>query len=142
MSVADEPSAEVSVGGRPARAARALAGIERPVAVRAGVVAALFLFVLIGLPGLVSTFWLQIGTSVAIYSIVTLSLAVLVGRVGMVSLGQVALLAVGGWVALRLGFGTGLPFPLLLLPFLPTCLAVAAHCPLAAILEEAVLAVG
>jgi len=116
VSVADEHSTEVSVGGRPARTARAaLAGIERPVAVRAGLVAVLFLVVLIGLPGLVSTFWLQIATNVAIYSIVTLSLAVLVGRVGMVSLGQIALLAVGGWVALRLGFGTGLPFPLLLL---------------------------
>jgi branched-chain amino acid transport system permease protein len=92
-----------------------LARIERPGAVRGGVIVALYLIVLLALPVLVSQFWLQIATSVAIYSIVTLSLAVLVGRVGMVSLGQIALLAVGGWVALRLGFGTSLPFPLLLL---------------------------
>jgi branched-chain amino acid transport system permease protein len=108
VSVADQPVAE-------AARVRGLGGIERPVAVRAGVVATLFLFVLLALPVLVSTFWLQIATTVAIYSIVTLSLALLVGRVGMVSLGQIALLAVGGWVALRLGYGTPLPFPLLLL---------------------------
>jgi branched-chain amino acid transport system permease protein len=107
VSVADE------VAGRPR--AGPLAGVERPAAIRLGAVAILFLAVLLALPALVSTYWIQIATSVAIYSIVTLSLALLVGRVGLFSLGQVALLAVGGWVALRLGFGTSLPFPLLLL---------------------------
>ena len=58
---------------------------------------------------------MQISTSVAIYSIVALSLALLIGRVGLVSLNQIALLAVGGWVALRLGFAFSLPFPVLLL---------------------------
>jgi len=109
----------VSVAGDPSDVGAArltgLGGVERPVAIRGGAVAALFLFVLLALPLLVSTFWLQIATTVAIYSIVTLSLALLVGQVGMVSLGQIALLAVGGWVALRLGFGTPLPFPVLLL---------------------------
>lgn len=115
MSVADE-SPEAGVADRRRASALAfLSSIERPAAIRAVVVAALFLFVLLALPVLVSAFWLQIATTVAIYSIVTLSLALLVGRVGMVSLGQIALLAVGGWVALRLGFGTSLPFPLLLL---------------------------
>src|SRR5262249_37888242 len=95
---------------------RELAGrVERPVALRAGVVAALFLGLLLLLPVILSGFWLQILTVVSIYSIVTLSLALLVGRVGMYSLGQIALLAVGGWVALRLGFGTSLPYPAILL---------------------------
>jgi branched-chain amino acid transport system permease protein len=107
MSVADE------VAGRPGGGA--LPGIERPAAIRAGVVALSYLFVLLALPQLVSPYWVQIATSVAIYSIVTLSLALLVGRVGLISLGQIALLAVGGWVALRLEFATALPFPLLLL---------------------------
>jgi branched-chain amino acid transport system permease protein len=89
--------------------------VERAVAVRAAVAAALLAFVLLALPSLVSGFWLQISTSVAIYSIVALSLALLIGRVGLVSLCQIALLAVGGWVALRLGFATSLPFPVLLL---------------------------
>lgn len=76
---------------------------------------AVFLVVLLSLPAVLSTFWVQILTSVAIYSIVALSLALLIGRVGLVSLCQIALLAVGGWIALRLGFGTPLPFPVLLL---------------------------
>ena len=54
-------------------------------------------------------------TSVVIYSIVTLGLGLLIGRVGMVSLCQFALLAVGAWVALRLDYATSIPFPLLLL---------------------------
>ena len=40
-------------------------------------------------------------TAVVIYSIVTLGLGLLIGRVGMVSLCQFVLLAVGAWVALR-----------------------------------------
>ena len=37
------------------------------------------------------------------------------GRVGLVSLGQIAILALGAWVAARLDFGTSLPFPIVLL---------------------------
>jgi branched-chain amino acid transport system permease protein len=37
------------------------------------------------------------------------------GRVGLVSLGQIAVLALGGWVAARLSFATSMPFPLVLL---------------------------
>ena len=51
----------------------------------------------------------------AIYSIVALGLGLLVGRVGMVSLGQGAVLAMGAWVAARLLFATALPFPIVLL---------------------------
>ena len=50
-----------------------------------------------------------------IYSIVTLGLNLLIGRVGMVSLCQFVLAAVGAWVALRLSYATSIPFPLLLL---------------------------
>lgn len=107
MSAADE-------GTAPA-VARPWQGIERATGVRWAVVAVLLLLVVAALPALVSTFWLQISTSVAIYSIVALGLALLIGRVGLISLNQIALLAVGGWVALRLGFATSLPFPVLLL---------------------------
>jgi branched-chain amino acid transport system permease protein len=54
-------------------------------------------------------------TQAAVYSMVTLGLGVLVGRVGLYSLGQVAVLAVGAWVAARLLFATAQPFPLVLL---------------------------
>ena len=54
-------------------------------------------------------------TQVAVYAVVALGLGLLVGRVGLVSLGQVAVLAIGAWVAARLLFATTLPYPLVLL---------------------------
>jgi branched-chain amino acid transport system permease protein len=79
----------------------------------AGVV--IVLFALFAIPQLFSVYYVDAWTQVAIYSIVTLGLAVLVGRVGMVSLGQGAVLAMGAWVAARLLFATSLPFPIVLL---------------------------
>ena len=82
---------------------------------RAGVIAVLLLFVLFGLPQLMSLYYIDTMTQVAVYSMVTLGLGVLVGRVGLVSLGQVAVLAIGAWVAARLLFATTQPYPLVLL---------------------------
>ncbi len=82
---------------------------------RPAVITVLLLFVLLALPSMVSLYYLDALTQVAIYSIVTLGLGVLVGRVGMVSLGQGAVLAMGAWVAARLLFATSLPFPIVLL---------------------------
>jgi branched-chain amino acid transport system permease protein len=67
------------------------------------------------IPSIFSLYYVDAWTQVAIYSIVTLGLGLLVGRVGMVSLGQGAVLAMGAWVAARLLFATGLPFPIVLL---------------------------
>jgi branched-chain amino acid transport system permease protein len=82
---------------------------------RAGVIAALLLFVLLALPQLLSLYYVDAMTQVAVYSMVTLGLGVLVGRVGLVSLGQVAVLAIGAWTAARLLFATSMPYPLVLL---------------------------
>lgn len=82
---------------------------------RAAVIAALLAFTLLVLPPLLSGYWIDVATSVAIYTIVALGLAMLMGRVGLVSLGQIALLALGAWVGARLLFATGLPFPVVLL---------------------------
>ncbi|HXD56740.1 MAG TPA: branched-chain amino acid ABC transporter permease, partial [Thermoleophilaceae bacterium] len=54
-------------------------------------------------------------TAVAIYSVVALGLGVLMGRTGLVSLGQIAMLALAAWVGARLLFATGLPFPIVLI---------------------------
>jgi branched-chain amino acid transport system permease protein len=83
--------------------------------VRPAVIALLLLFVLLALPSLFSTYYVDASTQTAIYAIVALGLGLLVGRVGMVSLGQAAVLAIGAWVAARLLFATSLPFPLVLL---------------------------
>ena len=96
----------------PARARRAP---SRPQLTRAGVSVVLLLFVLFGLPQLLSLYYIDTMTQVAVYSMVALGLGVLVGRVGLVSLGQVAVLAIGAWVAARLLFATTQPYPLILL---------------------------
>jgi branched-chain amino acid transport system permease protein len=83
--------------------------------VRPGVAVALVAFAFLFIPSIFSLYYVNAWTQVAIWSIVTLGLGVLVGRVGMVSLGQGAVLAMGAWVAARLLFATGLPFPLVLL---------------------------
>jgi branched-chain amino acid transport system permease protein len=83
--------------------------------VRPAVIALLLLFVLLVLPSMLSLYYVDAVTQVAIYSIVCLGLALLVGRVGMVSLGQGAVVAMGAWVAARLLFATSLPFPVILL---------------------------
>ena len=89
--------------------------IETPTAVRAVVISALVLFVLLALPPLLSSYWIKVLTSVAIFAVVALGLNLLFGRVGLVSLGQIALLAFGAWAAARLFFLTDLPFPIVLL---------------------------
>jgi branched-chain amino acid transport system permease protein len=82
---------------------------------RSALTAALLLFVLLALPQLLSLYYIEAMTQVAVYSVVALGLGVLVGRVGLVSLGQVAVLAIGAWVAARLLFATSLPYPVVLL---------------------------
>jgi branched-chain amino acid transport system permease protein len=86
-----------------------------PALVRAAVIAVLLLVALFALPQLLSLYYIDAMTQVAVYSIVALGLGVLVGRVGLVSLGQVAVLAIGAWVAARLLFATTQPYPLVLL---------------------------
>jgi branched-chain amino acid transport system permease protein len=83
--------------------------------VRPAVIVALLLFVLLALPSMLSLYYVDAMTQVATYSIVALGLGLLVGRVGMVSLGQGAVLAMGAWVAARLLFATALPFPIVVL---------------------------
>jgi branched-chain amino acid transport system permease protein len=88
---------------------------ERGFQVRGGVLAVFLLVVLVVLPAVLSIYYIDALTQVAVYSIVAVGLGVLVGRVGLVSLGQAAVLAIGAWVAARLLFGTSLPYELVLL---------------------------
>ena len=107
-------SAEPAAGGQSA-ATRMRLDIDRATVVRAAAALGLILFVLFALPELFGTAWLTTFTSVAIYSVVALGFGVLYGRVGMISLGQVALLSVGCWIGTRLAYATAIPFPLLLI---------------------------
>jgi branched-chain amino acid transport system permease protein len=96
-------------------ATRLAPGLERGLLVRGAIIALLVAFTVVVLPNLVGSDWITTLTSVAIYSVVSLGLGILYGRVGMISLGQIALLIVGVWTGTRLSYATSLPFPILLL---------------------------
>jgi branched-chain amino acid transport system permease protein len=89
--------------------------LRRGDAINVAVIAAGTLFALLALPSLLSAYWVVNVTVAFIYAIVCLGLGLLVGRVGMISLGQGAVLALGGWVGARILFASSLPFPLVVL---------------------------
>jgi branched-chain amino acid transport system permease protein len=89
--------------------------VERGTIVRAVVIVGLLALALWGIPHIAGADWITTSTSIAIYSVAALGFGILYGRVGMISLGQVALLTIGCWVGTRLAYATSLPFPLLLL---------------------------
>jgi branched-chain amino acid transport system permease protein len=87
---------------------------RRRAAANGAICAALLLAVLLAAPAVLSTYWLDVLTEVSVYAVVCMGLDVLVGRVGLVSLCQAAILALGAWVSARLLFATSLPFPVVL----------------------------
>ena len=89
--------------------------LDRPTLARIVAIVGVLALALVAAPQFVGTDWIFTFTSVAIYSVVALGFGVLYGRVGMISLGQVAALSVGCWIGARLAYATSLPFPLLLL---------------------------
>ena len=79
---------------RTAAAARAALALDRGAIVRVVAIAVFLAIALFVLPT-IGADWTTTFTSVAIYSIITLGLGILYGRVGLISLGQVALLVIG-----------------------------------------------
>src|SRR5438309_3742423 len=112
---AAEAPADAAAAVAPKRTLFAEVAHDPRLLVRPTVIVLLLLFALFAIPSIFSLYYVDAFTQVAVYSIVTLGLGLLVGRVGMVSLGQGAVLAMGAWVAARLLFATALPFPLVLL---------------------------
>ncbi len=103
-------SAPPEVARKPAIARVVSNRLFEPIVVVAVLVLALF-----ALPGFFDSFWVANFTQMAVYSIVAASAGLLYGRVGLVSLGQVASYGIGCWVTMRLAFATTLPFPVLLI---------------------------
>jgi branched-chain amino acid transport system permease protein len=62
------------------------------------------------LPDVLSNYWLRTFISSTALAIGSLSVSLLFAQLGMVSLAQFALLGVGGWFALRISHGFGVPF--------------------------------
>jgi branched-chain amino acid transport system permease protein len=100
---------------RPLATGRALRHVDRRVAAAAAAAAGLLAVVLFLFPHIAGADWITTFTSVAIYSVVALGFGILYGRVGLISLGQVALLTIGCWVGARIAYATALPFPIVLL---------------------------
>jgi branched-chain amino acid transport system permease protein len=80
-----------------------------------GATAAGVALVLFVIPATATAYWLKAFIASVIFSIVAAGTGLLYGRVGMVSLCQVSLLGIGGWLTLRIGHATSLPFPVVLL---------------------------
>jgi branched-chain amino acid transport system permease protein len=95
--------------------ARTLPKPELGAIVRGAVMVALLAVAIGLLPHVVGSDWITTFTSVAIYAVAALGFGILYGRVGMISLGQIALLTIGCWVGARMAYATSLPFPILLI---------------------------
>jgi branched-chain amino acid transport system permease protein len=88
--------------------------VDRGAGMRALAIVVFLLVAMFVLPAITGSDWVKTYTSVAIYAVVAAGLGVLYGRVGMISLGQIGLLAIGTWTATRLNYEYNLPFPVLL----------------------------
>ena len=115
MAVGTAVAPAESGGRRAARSARLPSFLTAATPARIVTLTIVLLALLFLLPAVLDTFWMTVMLSVVIYSAVTLGLGLLIGRVGLVSLCQIPLFAMGAWVGLRLHFATQLPFPVLIL---------------------------
>jgi branched-chain amino acid transport system permease protein len=113
--VTEDPVSVAGAGTGRAAPERAVRHVQRGVVVRGVIIAALFAFVIFAVPSLVGADWLTTFASVSIYSIAAAGFGILYGRVGMISLGQIALLSLGCWIGTRLAYATSMPFPILLI---------------------------
>jgi branched-chain amino acid transport system permease protein len=71
--------------------------------------AAIFVAVGVFAPWLLGSLWIKVGTSAAIFAIAAAGVGLLYAQLGLMNLAQVALVGVGGWIALRLNYATNLP---------------------------------
>lgn len=62
------------------------------------------------LPALAGSYWLSVLTSAACFTMAAAGVSFMYARLGMVSLTQVVLMGIGGWVALRLNYALDMPF--------------------------------
>lgn len=62
-----------------------------------------------------NNYWLSVFTTALLYGILALSLTLVAGTAGLMSIGHAGLLAIGGYASALLSLRLGLPFPLALL---------------------------
>lgn len=66
------------------------------------------------LPLVLSALWVKVVTSAAIFALAAAGISVLFAQLGLINLAQIALVGVGGWIALRLNYATELPITLII----------------------------
>lgn len=93
----------------------AIGSVTRHRTFQPGVVAVVLAVALFLIPSALDAFWVANFTQMALAAVLAASAGMLYGRVGLVSLGQVAPYGIGTWVTMRLAFATSLPYPVLLL---------------------------
>lgn len=69
----------------------------------------IFSVLIVVLPMTLSSLWIKVITSAAIFALAASGAGLVYAQLGLINLAQVALVGVGGWIALRLTYGTGLP---------------------------------
>ena len=69
----------------------------------------LLLLIVLVLPLVVGSLWVKVATSTIIFALAASGLSVLYAQLGLVNLSQIALVGIGGWIALRLNYATELP---------------------------------
>ena len=68
------------------------------------------IIIFIFIPSFVGGLWLNVFTSTGCFTLAVAGCALMYSRLGMVSLTQVGLMGIGGWVTLRLNYYLDLPF--------------------------------
>ena len=74
----------------------------------AGLITAALAFLV--LPAVAGSYWLSVLTSATCFTMAAAGVSFMYARLGMVSLTQVGLMGIGGWVTLRLNYAFTLPF--------------------------------
>ena len=69
----------------------------------------------LALPIIANSQWISIFTSTACFALAAMGAGFMYSRLGMVSLAQVGLMGLGGWITLRVNHATDLPFEISLL---------------------------
>jgi branched-chain amino acid transport system permease protein len=92
-----------------------LARVTRQRWFRPAAVVVLMFVALVFIPAYFNNFWIGNFRQMGVFAIVCASAGMLYGRVGLVSLGQVAPYGIGTWVTIRLLFATSLPYVIVIL---------------------------
>lgn len=74
-----------------------------------------FVLAILALPLVLGAFWIKVATSAAIFALASAGVGLLYAQLGLINLAQIALIGIGGWIALRLNYATEIPVTLIVL---------------------------